>query len=79
MIDLHALQQSLQQYMLNLPLIVQNAEDDLVNTDSDTIYCCEEDEGPCRENVMGASLCSESIASDADECLKVERHSGSIS
>ena len=37
MIDLHALQQSLQQYMLNLPLIVQNAEDDLVNTDSDTM------------------------------------------
>ena len=37
MIDLHALQQSLQQYMLNLPLIVQNAEDNLVNTDSDTM------------------------------------------
>ena len=37
MIDLHALQQSLQQYMLNLPLIVHSAEDNLVNTDSDSM------------------------------------------
>ena len=37
MIDLHALQQSLQQYMLNLPLIVHTAEDNLVNTDSDSM------------------------------------------